>query len=361
MSVITPKDLAGASFSHSFKGYNRAEVDEYINKVLKNYSILYRRCAELEEQVAVAKLRLEKIDTEEKRAQKTLEEAKAKSDKLIEEAYTRADDILVAIKKNCDAILRDFRDKVDTQKDALAEMNARVELFKKDVFAKYKQHIELIERLSPPFEYEEDLSANEYVSRVIEELKHDITAEYDISVGYDDGSEQELMDDGRDELPTEEEISAFINTLTKKNIIEEEEQIFAKNAQEEETQTPDIHEGQIHEDIAAEQELPESEELFDDDDKDDEFEKEPPHEELPEEPETEELPLKEEETALKIVIPSKVRSTKKRKKQLRSVLEMLREYEEEDARNIPKIEAQFMLNLDDATDSLIETKNKNKK
>ena len=74
------------------------------------------------------------------------------------------------------------------------------------------------------------------------------------------------------------------------------------------------------------------------------------------EPETEELPLKEEETALKIVIPSKVRSTKKRKKQLRSVLEMLREYEEEDARNIPKIETQLMLNLDDATDSLVETK-----
>ncbi|MBO5006394.1 MAG: hypothetical protein J6C89_03015, partial [Clostridia bacterium] len=102
-------------------------------------------------------------------------------------------------------------------------------------------------------------------------------------------------------------------------------------------------------------------EVLDEDDNVDVFEKEPPKDALPEEPETVELPLNEEETALKIVVPSKVRSTKKRKKQLRSVLEMLREYEEEDARNIPKIEAQLMLNLDDATDSLIETKIKNKK
>ncbi len=354
MSVITPKDLAGASFSNSFKGYNKAEVDEYINKVLKNYSILYRRCAELEEQVAVAKLRLEKIDTEEKRAQKTLEEAKLKSDKMIAEACTRADDILVAIKKNCDAILRDFRDKVDTQKDALAEMNARVELFKKDIFSKYKQHIELIEKLSPPFEFEEELSANEYVARVIEEIKHDITAEYDIAVGYDDGSEQDFMDDGRDELPTEEEISAFINTLTKKNIIEEEEQTFAEKppvlAEEEEEP--------IYESSAQSSKVHAQEKDALEDNEDDEFLSEPAREESADEPETEELPLKEEEVALKIVIPSKVRSTKKRKKQLRSVLEMLREYEEEDARSIPKIEAQFMLNLDDATDSLVETKNK---
>ena len=357
MSVITPKDLAGASFSSSFKGYNKAEVDEYINKVLKNYSILYRRCAELEEQAAVSKLRLEKIDTEEKRAQKILEEAKLKSDTMIAEAYTRADDILVSIKKNCDAILRDFRDKVDTQKDALAEMNARVELFKKDIFAKYKQHIELIEMLSPPFEYDEDLSANEYVSRVIEELKHDITAEYDIAVGYDDGSEQHLMDDGRDELPTEEEINAFINTLTKKNIIEEEEQISDQEyiASEQEQDIQDIQ--NISEDIAA----PISEgtdelDSDDDEDKEDDVPAVPAVQDNSDEPETEELPLKEEETALKIVIPSTVRSTKKRKKQLRSVLEMLREYEEEDARNIPKIETQLMLNLDDATDSLVETK-----
>ena len=34
MSVITPKDLAGRNFSVSFRGYNKEEVDAYINKVI---------------------------------------------------------------------------------------------------------------------------------------------------------------------------------------------------------------------------------------------------------------------------------------------------------------------------------------
>ena len=130
MSVITPKDLAGRNFSLSFRGYNKEEVDTYITKVINNYSMLYRRCAELEEQVAVANVRLENIDKEEKRARNSLNSASETSDRIIAEAYEKADNILVSIKRNCDAILRDFRDKVDAKKDALAEMNARAELFK---------------------------------------------------------------------------------------------------------------------------------------------------------------------------------------------------------------------------------------
>ena len=68
------------------------------------------------------------------------------------------------------------------------------------------------------------------------------------------------------------------------------------------------------------------------------------------------IPKEESEKA--IIIPSNRRSSRKKKKQLASVLEMLREYEEEDARNIPKIEAQLMLNLDDAMESLIESPKK---
>ena len=226
MSVITPKDLTGKSFSSSFKGYNKAEVDEYISKVTQHYSALYRRCAELEEQLAMANVRLSGIEKEERRAKQVLESAKEKSDCIIAEAYERADDILVAIKKNCDAILRDFREKVDAQKDALAEMNARVEYFKKDLFSKYRTHIELLEKISPVFD-DEDYTSNEYVMRVVNELKHEITAEYDIAIGYDDEENADsygsfMNDADFEEMPTEDEINAFINDLTKQAISEEE-------------------------------------------------------------------------------------------------------------------------------------------
>lgn len=313
MSVITPKDLAGRNFSLSFRGYNKEEVDAYITKVINNYSILYRRCAELEEQVAVANVRLENIDKEEKRARNSLNSASETSDRIIAEAYEKADNILVSIKRNCDAILRDFRDKVDAKKDALAEMNARAELFKNELFEKYKAHIELIEKLSPDFEFDDDLSSNEHVARVITELKHEIEAEYDISVGYDD-PESEMYSDEND-LPTEEEINAIINDITKKNIIEPEEETKDAEAQTAENEAEKEKETEI---------------------------KEPP--------------VQEPEKV--VVRAARKRTRKSTKKDVTSVLEMLKEYEEADARNIPKIEAQLMLDVDDASEVLIESTTK---
>lgn len=313
MSVITPKDLAGRNFSLSFRGYNKEEVDAYITKVINNYSMLYRRCAELEEQVAVANVRLENIDKEEKRARNSLNSASETSDRIIAEAYEKADNILVSIKRNCDAILRDFRDKVDAKKDALAEMNARAELFKNELFEKYKAHIELIEKLSPDFEFDDDLSSNEHVARVITELKHEIEAEYDISVGYDD-PESEMYSDEND-LPTEEEINAIINDITKKNIIEPEE----------ETKDAEVK--------TAENEA-----------------------EKEKETEIKEPPVQEPEKV--VVRAARKRTRKSTKKDVTSVLEMLKEYEEADARNIPKIEAQLMLDVDDASEVLIESTTK---
>lgn len=313
MSVITPKDLAGRNFSLSFRGYNKEEVDAYITKVINNYSMLYRRCAELEEQVAVANVRLENIDKEEKRARNSLNSASETSDRIIAEAYEKADNILVSIKRNCDAILRDFRDKVDAKKDAIAEMNARAELFKNELFEKYKAHIELIEKLSPDFEFDDDLSSNEHVARVITELKHEIEAEYDISVGYDD-PESEMYSDEND-LPTEEEINAIINDITKKNIIEPEEETKDAEAQTAENEAKKEKETEI---------------------------KEPP--------------VQEPEKV--VVRAARKRTRKSTKKDVTSVLEMLKEYEEADARNIPKIEAQLMLDVDDASEVLIESTTK---
>ncbi len=388
MSVITPKDLAGKSFSSAFKGYNKNEVDEYITKVTKNYSALYRRCAELEESLAVANVRLENVANDERRAKKALETAKEKSDCMIAEAYERADDILVAIKKNCDAILRDFRRKVEIQKEALAEMNARVEYFKKDIFAQYRSHIETLEALSPPFEFDEEYTSNEYVMRVINELKHEITAEYDIAVGDDDAGANPFSrffeEPELDDMPTEEEISAFINDLTKQALPEEEAPslpILAPAAEEEPEQpilTPEeIVPTPVAEETAQPVLTPEILEIMaESGEKTAEAPTQTPAEASSVVPEiaaaakakaeeeamlaAEEqdgfIPPEEEET--KVIIPSNIRSTRKKKKQLKSVLDMLREYEEDDARKIPKIEAQLMLNLDDASDALVSSPKK---
>jgi cell division initiation protein len=348
MSVITPKDLAGKSFSSAFKGYNKTEVDEYVGKVTKNYSALYRRCAELEESLAVTTRRLESILNEESRAKKTLENAKEKSDHMIAEAYERADDILVSIKKNCDAILRDFHNKVERQKRALTEMNSHVELFKRDIFAKYRMHIELLEQLTPKMDFEIDYDPSEYVMRVVDDIrapKQEITAEYDIVVGDDDGGAGLGFEgyyaeaDDFNDMPTEEEIHAFIeNHDFDATPSEEEINAFIKNLARKAMEEPpknllpiaDVQDAENggKEEAGGEADTGKKAEIYTADD------------------------------TKVIIIPSNKRSSRKRRKPKNDVMAMLREYGEGETQNIPKIEAQLMLNLDDATESLIESPKK---
>ena len=255
-------------------------------------------------------------------------------------------------------------------------MNARVEIFKKDVFAKYRTHIELLEQLTPQLDFE-NYSSSEYVMRVIDDLKHEINAEYDIAIGYDDdtnGFEGYAEEPDLDEMPTEEEISAFINDLARQ-AVEETAAPAALPAPEAEPAKA----AQTFEEIMAQVKAEEEAELAgapgakEDIPAEEEGVNVPVEEPKPEETKAEEnaaaisAPAEEkvqeeivprEETEKAIIIPSNRRSSRKKKKQLASVLEMLREYEEEDARNIPKIEAQLMLNLDDAMESLIESPKK---
>jgi cell division initiation protein len=315
MSVITPKDLAGKSFSTAFKGYNKTEVDEYVSKVTKNYSALYRKCFEMEERLAVANIRLENYIKNERRAKEALESAKEKGDIVVAEAYEKADDILLTLKKNCDSILMDFQKKVTAQKNALAEMSIRVDYFKNEIFAKYKTHIESLEQIATAVQIDEDYSTNEYIASVINDLKYEISAIYDIDISYEaEGEltpEEALIRDAElDVMPTEDELSAFINELTQKEMPSETEETQVIALPSPEIYTPGEEEQQSLENIA-------------------------------------------EEISKTVIVPSNKKSHRKKKNQLRAAMDMLREFDEADIRNMPKIEAQLMLNLDDANDSLI--------
>ncbi len=197
MAQITPSELSEREFTRSIRGYNTAEVDEYINRIVENYAKLYRENIELSKRLAEA----QNGNSEETLVRQTLETAKKASDAVIAEAYKRADEILASVKTSCDSILRNFRDKIEAQKNALADIQETVQTFKNELFEKYRLHIELIEQISPVYEYEKELSPEEYVSHVVSDLKQEVAAQYDISLESisspkaSDGSTAQSTDD----------------------------------------------------------------------------------------------------------------------------------------------------------------------
>ncbi len=189
MAITTPEELSQREFQRSIRGYNTVEVDAYINRVAENYSRLYRenialgkRLREMEEKLSEMELKLADAKSDDALIRDALVTARKAGDAAIEEAYGRADEILAAVRTGCNAILQSFRDKVEAQKEALARMQTEVAAFKSDLFEKYHRHVELIEQITPVFEYKEDLSPEEYVSHVVSDLKQEVAAQYGISL-----------------------------------------------------------------------------------------------------------------------------------------------------------------------------------
>jgi cell division initiation protein len=50
--MLTPLDIQNAVFHRSFRGYNEAEVDEFLDRLVAEYEQLYRENLALKEQVA---------------------------------------------------------------------------------------------------------------------------------------------------------------------------------------------------------------------------------------------------------------------------------------------------------------------
>ncbi|MBQ3490320.1 MAG: DivIVA domain-containing protein [Clostridia bacterium] len=180
MIPIKPESLCTQPFSKTASGYDTNEVDDYIQRLTENYSLLYRENAALLKQLRETSGKLNELTRQQALAQENLQKAQAQSDKIIEDAYIKADDILASVQMNCDSILRHFKEKAEMEEKALAEMKKNILKFKNDLFEQYRTHIEWIENIFPEQDGEQNWTPDAYAQHIVLELKRKISAQYGI-------------------------------------------------------------------------------------------------------------------------------------------------------------------------------------
>ncbi|OGO88310.1 MAG: hypothetical protein A2Y15_00620 [Clostridiales bacterium GWF2_36_10] len=146
--MLAPHELKNKAFSKSLKGYNAAEVDDYIEFIIGKYTEAYRENNELERKLRVVVNNLDEIKDEEESIRSTLLSAQKMGEKIIRDANERADIITGAIKDRCDAIIAEFRDQLQREKEDIWSIRTRILDFKKNVFELYRKHIEELQNLS---------------------------------------------------------------------------------------------------------------------------------------------------------------------------------------------------------------------
>ncbi len=173
--MLAPHELKGKTFSKAVRGYNAAEVDEYIEFLIAQYSDVYRENNELERKLQIVVTNLDEIKDEEESIRSTLLSAQKMADKIVQDAHERSDIITGAVKERCDAVIAEFKEQMRAEKEEMWELRSRIVDFKKQLFAMYKDHIEDIKSVSVN-EIDDIVLPNEetLVTRIFSDVKQGI-------------------------------------------------------------------------------------------------------------------------------------------------------------------------------------------
>lgn len=176
--MLAPHELKNKAFTKSLKGYNTAEVDDYIEFLIGKYTEAYRENNELDRKLRVVVNNLDEIKDEEESIRSTLISAQKMAEKIIRDANERADIITGAIKDRCDAVIAEFKEQLQKEKEEMWTIRTRILDFKKDVFELYREHIEELQGLSVN-EIEDIVLPKEdvIVSKIFTEVKGTIETE----------------------------------------------------------------------------------------------------------------------------------------------------------------------------------------
>ncbi|NLL17755.1 MAG: DivIVA domain-containing protein [Clostridia bacterium] len=119
--VATPLDLQkGRDFRKSVRGYNTREVDNFMNRVLRDYEQIYRQNQELQEQLEELKEKLNQYaiieDTLQKTlvlAQETAEEVKQNAEKeaslIVDKARLHGENIVRASERQVNELREEYQ------------------------------------------------------------------------------------------------------------------------------------------------------------------------------------------------------------------------------------------------------------
>lgn len=119
--MLVPLDIAHKTFKTGVSGYNKAEVEEFLDQVEKDFATLYRENKELTEKVAKLTEEVNRFRATGNQIQSALTLAQKTADDYKESAKKEADLIIVDAKQKSEKMIADTNVNVRSIKNAFLE------------------------------------------------------------------------------------------------------------------------------------------------------------------------------------------------------------------------------------------------
>ncbi|TCW37343.1 cell division initiation protein [Thermohydrogenium kirishiense] len=136
--MLTPMDIHNKEFKRSFRGYNENEVDEFLDKVMEDYELLYKENSDLKDRVNILNDKLQNYTDIEKTLNNTLVVAQKSAEDLKQNAKKEADLIMQQAQQEAEKIMQKANQEVVRIRAELETQKRKLNIFK----AKFKALLE---------------------------------------------------------------------------------------------------------------------------------------------------------------------------------------------------------------------------
>lgn len=258
--MISVNDIKNKQFSKGLSGYNKEEVDQFLDEIAQDYGKMLTDNAELIKKIEVVVAKLEEYRSNEESISNALLNAQKINEQVIREGKNKAELIIREATFKAERLVKNAQKDVDKEQETLDTLRKEVSNFKARLFSIYHSHLDLIDSL-PSVEEKNDIdNESEVVENVGDEtvssaVDSEIIADTQENTSIVEQNEEnnpiteETFDDG---IHTTGDVSLFdtqeIRTAAVKEAVEESED----DEPEETSEEVSDEEQQLYFDNAAE-------------------------------------------------------------------------------------------------------------
>lgn len=149
--VLTPMDIHNKEFKKSFRGYNDAEVDIFLDEIIVDFEKLYRENLDLKEKVKFLNDQINTYKTMENTLKETLLTAQKTADEVVELANQKADAIAKEAEESSIKIIKDANNKIFEIKKEYEDYKKQIHLYKVANLSLLETQKELLSRELPEY------------------------------------------------------------------------------------------------------------------------------------------------------------------------------------------------------------------
>lgn len=106
--MLKPTDIQDKQFDIKMRGYDRDQVDDFLDELIKDFDILYRDNAELTSRLSAVTDELSKLKARESEIEKSVELARYQCDELKKNAQLEAKEIIQMAKIDAESVLHNI-------------------------------------------------------------------------------------------------------------------------------------------------------------------------------------------------------------------------------------------------------------